>query len=54
MREVSICVAHYLVLNLYVIQQQALLLLLTAITHLTASHWVNRDILVVYVGFFLC
>ncbi len=54
MREISIGIAHYLVLNFYAIQQHALLLFLAIVTHLTASHWVNWHILVVHAIPFIC
>jgi hypothetical protein len=45
MCKISIGIAHYLVFDLDVIEQ-SLLVLFGAISHLTASHRINRHILV--------
>jgi hypothetical protein len=45
MCKISISIAHYLVFDLDVIEQ-SLLVLFGTITHLTASHRINRQILV--------
>jgi len=45
MCKVIVCIAHYLVFDLYVVEQ-SLLLLFAAISHLTASHGIYRQVLV--------
>ena len=52
MCKVIVCIAHYLVFDLYVVEQ-SLLLLFAAISHLTASHGIYRQILV-HVDLILC